>query len=185
MTFTPNPEAERLSNLALNVADGLLHARGGPFAVLGRLSILRRARSQAECLDASGAFLTHFDHVISAVDVLDGGKRRMSLREARRTLEHDIPRMNGSAHWPGYRAQLRLPDNYPKAVSAEFFERASSCHLDAAGTPEYKSPFSHEDCVRHPTFGYGRVREIEGSKLLVAFDESGEKKVIDAFVEKV
>ncbi len=37
--------------------------------------------------------------------------------------------------------------------------------------------------VFHIKFGYGRVREIEGDKLTIAFDKAGEKKVLANFVE--
>ncbi|MEN9874131.1 MAG: hypothetical protein RL186_1028 [Pseudomonadota bacterium] len=36
--------------------------------------------------------------------------------------------------------------------------------------------------VFHDKFGYGRVRHVEGNKLTVDFDVSGEKKVIDSFL---
>ncbi len=39
------------------------------------------------------------------------------------------------------------------------------------------------DRVFHQKFGYGRVRAVEGNKLTVAFDQSGEKRVIDSFVQ--
>jgi DNA helicase-2/ATP-dependent DNA helicase PcrA len=38
--------------------------------------------------------------------------------------------------------------------------------------------------VFHDKFGYGRVVAAEGNKLTVAFDKAGEKKVIDAFVQR-
>ncbi len=37
--------------------------------------------------------------------------------------------------------------------------------------------------VFHDKFGYGRVRAVEGNKLTVDFEISGEKKVIDSFVK--
>ncbi|MCW5724037.1 MAG: DUF3553 domain-containing protein [Maricaulaceae bacterium] len=40
------------------------------------------------------------------------------------------------------------------------------------------------DRVFHDKFGYGRVKSAEGSKLTVAFDKAGEKKVIDSFVRE-
>jgi DNA helicase-2/ATP-dependent DNA helicase PcrA len=36
--------------------------------------------------------------------------------------------------------------------------------------------------VFHQKFGYGRVREIEGDKLTVAFEKAGEKKVVASYV---
>ena len=40
------------------------------------------------------------------------------------------------------------------------------------------------DRVFHIKFGYGKVRQIEGNKLTVMFEQAGEKKVIDSFVER-
>ncbi|BCJ91397.1 DNA helicase [Terrihabitans soli] len=38
--------------------------------------------------------------------------------------------------------------------------------------------------VFHDKFGYGEVLEVEGNKLLVAFDKAGHKRVIDSFVKR-
>ncbi len=38
--------------------------------------------------------------------------------------------------------------------------------------------------VFHMKFGYGLVQEVEGNKLVVDFETSGEKKVIDSFVDR-
>ncbi len=37
--------------------------------------------------------------------------------------------------------------------------------------------------VFHQKFGYGRIRAVEGSKLSIAFEKAGDKKVIDRFVQ--
>jgi DNA helicase-2/ATP-dependent DNA helicase PcrA len=44
--------------------------------------------------------------------------------------------------------------------------------------------YSRGDRVFHQKFGYGRVTAVEGNKLTVNFDHSGEKKVIDTFVQR-
>jgi len=36
--------------------------------------------------------------------------------------------------------------------------------------------------IFHDKFGYGAVRHVEGSKLTIQFEKSGEKKVLDSFV---
>ena len=46
-----------------------------------------------------------------------------------------------------------------------------------------RSRFSVGARVFHQKFGYGRVVAVEGQKLTVDFQHSGEKKVVDAFVE--
>jgi DNA helicase-2/ATP-dependent DNA helicase PcrA len=44
--------------------------------------------------------------------------------------------------------------------------------------------FSPGDRVFHQKFGYGTVRGVEDNKLDISFDKAGEKKVMDAFVER-
>jgi DNA helicase-2/ATP-dependent DNA helicase PcrA len=44
--------------------------------------------------------------------------------------------------------------------------------------------FRPGDRVFHQKFGYGAVREVEDNKLTILFEHAGEKKVLDAFVEK-
>ncbi len=46
------------------------------------------------------------------------------------------------------------------------------------------SNYTVDDRVFHQKFGYGRVTATDGTKLTVAFDKAGEKKVLDGFVEK-
>ena len=55
--------------------------------------------------------------------------------------------------------------------------------LTASGAPS-ASGYARGDRVFHQKFGYGKIRAIEGNKLVVSFDKAGEKKVIDSFVEK-
>jgi DNA helicase-2/ATP-dependent DNA helicase PcrA len=45
--------------------------------------------------------------------------------------------------------------------------------------------FSIGDRVFHQKFGYGRVRTVEDNKLTIDFEHAGDKKVMDAFVERV
>jgi DNA helicase-2/ATP-dependent DNA helicase PcrA len=46
------------------------------------------------------------------------------------------------------------------------------------------STFARGERVFHQKFGYGVVAAVEGNKLTVGFDQAGEKKVIDTFVER-
>jgi len=56
--------------------------------------------------------------------------------------------------------------------------------LVAVSEPSAAGAYERGDRVFHIKFGYGRVTAIEGNKLTVAFDQAGEKKVIDSFVER-
>jgi DNA helicase II / ATP-dependent DNA helicase PcrA len=57
--------------------------------------------------------------------------------------------------------------------------------LVAVSEPSATGNFALGERVFHIKFGYGAVRHIEGNKLTVMFEQAGEKKVIDSFVEKV
>lgn len=51
-----------------------------------------------------------------------------------------------------------------------------------AERPRPDKAFVRGDRVFHQKFGYGTVRATETEKLTIAFDHSGEKKVMDSFV---
>jgi DNA helicase-2/ATP-dependent DNA helicase PcrA len=46
------------------------------------------------------------------------------------------------------------------------------------------SDFAIGERVFHIKFGYGRIEDIEGNKLEVAFEKAGTKKIVDSFVER-
>ena len=56
--------------------------------------------------------------------------------------------------------------------------------LVAVSDPAAKSAFERGDRVFHQKFGPGVVAAVEGNKLTVAFDQAGEKRVIDSFLER-
>jgi len=47
------------------------------------------------------------------------------------------------------------------------------------------STFAVGDRVFHLKFGNGNVTAVDGNKLSVHFDQAGEKRVVDSFVERV
>src|SRR5271166_4541907 len=47
------------------------------------------------------------------------------------------------------------------------------------------SAFTLGDRVFHQKFGNGNVTAIDGNNLTIQFDKSGEKRVVDSFVERV
>jgi DNA helicase II / ATP-dependent DNA helicase PcrA len=51
-----------------------------------------------------------------------------------------------------------------------------------ARTGDGDAKFGLGERVFHDKFGYGKVTFVEGSKLTIRFEVSGEKKVIDSFV---
>jgi DNA helicase-2/ATP-dependent DNA helicase PcrA len=56
--------------------------------------------------------------------------------------------------------------------------------LVAVSEPSATGAYALGERVFHVKFGYGKVSHIEGNKLTVAFEQAGEKKVIDSFLEK-
>jgi len=56
--------------------------------------------------------------------------------------------------------------------------------LVAVSDPALPSAFARGDRVFHQKFGPGEVTAVEGNKLTVAFDQAGEKRVIDSFLDR-
>jgi DNA helicase-2/ATP-dependent DNA helicase PcrA len=56
--------------------------------------------------------------------------------------------------------------------------------LVAVSAPSATSAYGVGERVFHIKFGYGKVMAVEGNKLTVAFEQAGEKRVIDSFLEK-
>ena len=83
---------------------------------------------------------------------------------------------------PGWRrAQERNYRGGPPGVTQAI---EGEGRLVAVSEPSATGAYKLGDRVFHIKFGYGAVRHIEGNKLTVAFEQAGEKKVIDSFVEK-
>ncbi len=84
---------------------------------------------------------------------------------------------SGSFDFPGFRdpsragSGVRRPTKMIEAESWESKPRTSA------------SSFQVGDRVFHDKFGYGRVEAVDDSKLEIAFDKSGRKKVLDSFVQ--
>lgn len=55
----------------------------------------------------------------------------------------------------------------------------------ASSDPAASSGLQPGQRIFHDKFGYGRVTEIDGAKLTVAFDKAGVKKVVESFVKRV
>ena len=57
-------------------------------------------------------------------------------------------------------------------------------HRMPAAAPVPSKNLKAGERVFHLKFGYGKVTEVDGNKLVVDFEHSGEKKVIDSFVDR-
>ena len=109
------------------------------------------------------------------------------------------PFSSSSYGTPGWqRAQSQRGQNGGKGGRGGFSEGASPYR---AGRAERRSPlviegtllatstgepsqFALGERVFHIKFGYGEVVGVDGNKLTVLFDKAGEKKVLEAFLEK-
>ena len=95
----------------------------------------------------------------------------------------DKPSFGSGYTSPGWvRAQGRVGAAAPSRSRTGVIEGEG--RLVAISEPSAAGAFARGDRVFHIKFGYGKVTAIEGNKLSVAFDQAGDKKVIDSFVEK-
>jgi DNA helicase-2/ATP-dependent DNA helicase PcrA len=88
---------------------------------------------------------------------------------------------------PGWkRAQSRGYAGGPpgKATPSRIRVIEGEGRLVAISDPAMPSAYSRGERVFHQKFGYGLVTAVEGNKLTVAFEQAGEKRVIDSFLER-
>ncbi len=104
-----------------------------------------------------------------------------------------------------------IPSRFVDELPADFVDLAAdmglggsgrSSHWDSSGfTPRVSTPprvaverkvmsesgvvLARGDRVFHDKFGYGQIIHIDGHKLDIAFEKSGQKRVMDSFVEKI
>jgi DNA helicase II / ATP-dependent DNA helicase PcrA len=93
----------------------------------------------------------------------------------------ETPAFGSTYDSPGWRRAQDRPRPAAQASRRSVIEGEGK--LLAVSDPQ-SSAFARGDRVFHQKFGYGRVLVAEGSKLTVAFDKAGEKKVLDSFIEK-
>jgi DNA helicase II / ATP-dependent DNA helicase PcrA len=72
-------------------------------------------------------------------------------------------------------AAERRPRSSPLIIEGELVARSSGP----------ASAFAIGDRVFHLKFGNGNVTAVDGNKLSIQFDQAGEKRVVDSFVERV
>jgi DNA helicase-2/ATP-dependent DNA helicase PcrA len=90
----------------------------------------------------------------------------------------------------GGRATPRLPDIEGRAFRAPDgdgrpLQRGKSPgDILASSDPAAAGGLSVGQRIFHQKFGYGRITEIDGAKLTVAFEKAGVKKVVESFVER-
>ncbi len=98
---------------------------------------------------------------------------------------------SGDKYGPGWaRAQNRGGGGFSSPGSSygdKINRRKRSVTIDmpkATPSPAAEvSDFAVGERVFHDKFGYGMIEDVEGNKLLVAFDKAGTKRVVDRFVK--
>jgi DNA helicase II / ATP-dependent DNA helicase PcrA len=87
----------------------------------------------------------------------------------------------------GWGAAIDLPST---AAASPWSERRRPVLIEARPVPR-RGPeirrvggFSVSDRVFHQKFGYGTITAVEDNKLAIHFDHAGDKKVMDAYVER-
>ncbi len=85
---------------------------------------------------------------------------------------------------PGWqRAQARKENNGERGRFVKTPVTIEGTVIDTSSATA--SQFSRGERVFHQKFGYGRIKEVDGTKLTVDFDKAGEKRVVGSFVERV
>lgn len=92
-----------------------------------------------------------------------------------------------------------LPPNYVELQSDSGLYQGRSQHWDSSGInagsqtrttgrkvkrSDDGTIFSRGEKIFHEKFGYGKIINIDGHKLDIAFEQSGTKRVIDSFIKK-
>ncbi|GHF21181.1 DNA helicase [Kordiimonas sediminis] len=99
------------------------------------------------------------------------------------------PEQNPSKYGPGWKRRESY-DNYRPVRDRGIGSSITSSPLTPSlGRKKKKttaavSEFAVGERVFHDKFGYGVVEDVEGNKLLVAFEKAGTKRVMDQFITK-
>jgi DNA helicase-2/ATP-dependent DNA helicase PcrA len=72
----------------------------------------------------------------------------------------------------------------PMAAAAAM-SRMRGARAPDSSAPEEAIAFAVGHRVFHAKFGSGRVVHVDGNKLTIAFDNVGEKRIVDSFVERL
>ena len=115
------------------------------------------------------------------IEIVDraGARRRASLGNAAWAARGRLVRRTAAGVSPGWGA------DWDKAQAARRPLLIESAAAPRRGQEIQRvGGFAVGDRVFHQKFGYGTVRAVEDNKLAIDFEEAGDKKVMDAFVER-
>ena len=95
------------------------------------------------------------------------------------SFEHNNSSSGGNYNSPGWQ---RFKKNSGKSFGRS--PREIEGHAVKRPAKGKTSNFNVGERVFHQKFGYGTIKAADGTKLTVAFEKAGEKKVLDGFVER-
>jgi len=112
-------------------------------------------------------------------------RRRGGFEEdAAADFDQDFPVPDDSAPAAGGRARRARAGEGERATRPRPSPLTIEGELIARSTGAV-SAFAIGDRVFHLKFGNGNVTAVDGNKLSIQFDQAGEKRVVDSFVERV
>ncbi len=111
------------------------------------------------------------DHIeVDSRDGLFGASRQASYQTA---AFDDWDQSHHDRYGPGWQRREARSRQNPQTIDG-YSRRVQA--------PKPVSTFAVGERVFHDKFGYGEIVDIDGNKLMVAFDKAGEKRVMDNFV---
>jgi DNA helicase-2/ATP-dependent DNA helicase PcrA len=104
--------------------------------------------------------------------------------EPRSRFDRAVP-FTSSYGTPGWqRAQARAGARNGNGERGRFVKQPVTIEGVAVRKSSGASGLAVGERVFHQKFGYGKVREVDGDKLTVAFEKAGDKRVVASFVER-
>ncbi len=132
-------------------------------------------------------FLDEIDPAHVEVEGLPGTAMGRVADVPHRRLERDAPEAAAGFAYQGYDVELARGPGWARAERQRRLARQASDYrrrrAATRGEDVAASRFSPGMRVFHQKFGYGEVRTVEGAKLVVHFETSGDKHVMAGFVE--
>ena len=119
-------------------------------------------------------------------DATPSGLRANTMRGG-----YDTPGWKRAQAAAALRGATRPPDIEGRAFRSDdsdgrpLARGRTPCDMLASSDPAAAGGLQMGDRIFHDKFGYGRITEIEGAKLTVAFEKAGVKKVVESFVKRV
>jgi DNA helicase-2/ATP-dependent DNA helicase PcrA len=133
--------------------------------------------------------MTHFGSSYGTPGWQRAQRRRGGFEEdVAQDFDQDAPTPEGGRPAAGRQAGGRAYQARSAAADRSARQRTSPLTIEGeliARSSGPASAFAIGDRVFHLKFGNGNVTAVDGNKLCIQFDQAGEKRVVDSFVERV